>query len=130
MRLIKYIIDDETYVCCTTLLDQQRYPLNELPGVYHGRWGIEELYKISKVLIEIEDFHSKTERGVKQECYAHILLINLARIFELETDKQLPPPSSHKQASNVDRSVKNNYWQDFCGKIKDVNYHRLKPVAW
>ena len=52
------------------------------------------LYKISKEYIDVENFHSQSERGVKQECYAHMLLINLARIFETEDDKQLPPPSS------------------------------------
>ena len=96
MRLIKYQIDDEIYLCATTLIGKQ-YPLDEFPSVYHGRWGIEELYKISKEFIDIEDFHSKSERGVKQEIYAHVLLINVARIFESEADEQLPPSSTNKQ---------------------------------
>ena len=57
------------------------YKIDEFQKLYHGRWGIEELYKISKVYIDVEDFHSSTERGVKQELYAHLLLINIARIF-------------------------------------------------
>ena len=52
-----------------------------------------------------------------KECYAHILLINLARIFESETDKQLPPPSSQLRSSE---EGKNSYWQDFCGEIKNI----------
>lgn len=123
LRLIKYTIEDETYVCCTTLLGEQ-YPLEEFPAVYHSRWGIEELYKISKEFIDVEDFHGKSERGVKQECYAHMLLINLARIFELEADKQLPPPSSgHHQKDDVN-DLKNSYWKNFCGEIKNfkVNF--------
>jgi len=118
LRLIKYTIDNETYICSTTLLDTEKYPLNEFPSVYHGRWGIEELYKISKEFIDVEDFHGKTERGVKQECYAHILLINLARIFESEADKQLPPPPSQLRKSSPEE--KNSYWQDFCGEIKNI----------
>jgi len=120
LRLIKYTIDDTTYVCSTTLLCEQSYPLNEFPAVYHGRWGIEELYKISKEFINIEDFHSKSERGVKQECYAHMLLINLGRIFEFETDQQLPPPpiqDHNKDKCDVDNS---NYWQNFYGEIKRI----------
>jgi hypothetical protein len=53
----------------------------------------QELYKISKKIIEIEDFHSKTDRGIKQELYAHVLLINISRIFEstsLDNSKLLP----------------------------------------
>ncbi len=96
LRLIKYQIADEKYICATTLIGNQ-YPLDEFPRVYHGRWGIEELYKISKEFIDVEDFHSKNERGVKQELYAHALLINIARIFELEANSQLSPQSSSNQ---------------------------------
>ena len=59
LRLFKYKIDDELYVCATTLIGKQ-YPLNEFPRVYHGRWGIEELYKISKQFVQVEDFHGKS----------------------------------------------------------------------
>lgn len=116
LRLIKYTIEDETYVCCTTLLGEQ-YPLEEFPAVYHGRWGIEELYKISKEFIDVEDFHGKSERGVMQECHAHMLLINLARIFEAEADKQLPPPAGHLHEKKTD-DLRNSYWKNFCGEIK------------
>ncbi len=119
LRLIKYKIDNETYVCSTTLFGK-KYPLSEFSDVYHGRWGIEELYKISKMFIDVEDFHSKSERGVKQECYAHMLLINLARIFESETNKQLPPPSSKQRDGKKPSKKKDNYWQNFCGEIKKI----------
>ncbi len=116
LRLIKYKIDNEVYICATTLIDTG-YPVHEFPGIYHGRWGIEELYKISKRFINIEEFHSKTERGVKQELYAHILLINIARIFELEANNQIPP-SSTQNDERENSGFKGNYWQDFCGKIQ------------
>jgi hypothetical protein len=121
LRLIKYQINDEIYVCATTLIGEE-YPLDEFPGVYHGRWGIEELYKISKEFINVEDMHSKTERGVKQELYAHVLLINIARIFEAEVNNQLPPPSIESQEKSD--NIKDSYWQDFCGKLQDykVNF--------
>jgi hypothetical protein len=120
LLLIKYKIDNAVYICATTLIDNQ-YPLNEFPRVYHGRWGIEELYKISKEFINVEDFHSKTERGVKQELYAHVLLINIGRIFESEANNQLPPPSNSKQDDLKKKSdIKESYWQDFCGKIQKM----------
>lgn len=117
LRLIKYTTGDETYVCGTTLFGEH-YPANEFPGVYHCRWGIEELYKISKVFIDVEDFHSKSERGVQQECYAHILLINLARIFESEANKQLPPTSNKDDDNEATGGKQDSYWQDFYGEIK------------
>lgn len=111
LRLIKYQIGEEIYVCATTLVEEY-YPINEFPRLYHSRWGIEELYKISKEFINVEEFHSKSERGVKQELYAHVLLINIARIFEFEANKKLPPLSSNKDIDSKDKEeIKESYWQ-------------------
>ena len=52
----------------TTLLDRDQYSIEQLSDLYHARWGIEELYKVSKRLMEVEDFHGQSERGVKQDC--------------------------------------------------------------
>jgi len=90
MRLIKYVIKGETYCLGTTLDDQNRYDnIQDFIDIYHARWGVEELYKISKRVIEIEDFHSKSERGVKQEIFAHFALITMNRIFANQTDIDL-----------------------------------------
>ena len=64
-----------------TLLDRQRYSVRNLADLYHGRWSIEELYKISKQLLTVEEFHGQTERTVQQELFAHFSLIALARLF-------------------------------------------------
>ena len=97
MRLVKYDIAGTTYCLGTTLLDCVRYPLNALMDVYHARWGVEELYKISKQLFIIEDFHARTERGVKQELYAHFVLITMNRLFANQADIDLNAnDSSHR----------------------------------
>lgn len=118
LRLIKYKIDNEIYICATTLIGEQ-YLLDDFPRVYHGRWGIEELYKISKEFVNVEDFHGKTERGVKQELYAHVLLINIARIFESEANKQLPPPpnDNHQEEKT---EIKESYWQGLFDEIQTL----------
>lgn len=64
IRLIKYRIGSESYTLGTTLLDKNIYKIDKLSKLYHERWGIEELYKISKALIEVQDFHAQSERGV------------------------------------------------------------------
>ncbi len=81
LRLIKYSVAGEVYTLGTTLYDKDIYHLDDFPDVYHARWGVEELYKISKQHIEVEEFHSKSERGVKQELFAHFVLITMTRIF-------------------------------------------------
>ena len=81
VRLIKYTAGTTTYTLATTLLDRQRYSVRDLADLYHGRWSIEELYKISKQLLTVEEFHGQTERTVQQELFAHFSLIALARLF-------------------------------------------------
>jgi hypothetical protein len=86
IRLIKYTIQDTTYCLATTLLCNDKYPAELFPDIYHSRWGVEELYKISKSHFEVEDFHSKHETGIKQELYAHFSLITMNRIFSNEIE--------------------------------------------
>ena len=47
VRLVKYTAGGTTYGLATTLLDPQRYRIQDLSDLYHARWGIEELYRWS-----------------------------------------------------------------------------------
>jgi hypothetical protein len=87
-RLIKYTVAETTYCIGTTLMDKQYEP-NLFKDIYHSRWGIEELYKISKKFIVVDDFHGKTERGVKQELFAHFVLITMNRLCSNKAEEQL-----------------------------------------
>ena len=86
LRLIKYHIAGETYCLGTTLFEENIFP-QDFQDAYHARWGIEELYKISKHIFDVEQFHAKSERGVKQEIYAHFALITINRILGHHADK-------------------------------------------
>jgi hypothetical protein len=99
LRLLKYEIAGSLFCLGTTLRDQHRYALQQFIDVYHGRWGIEELYKVSKLVFDIEDFHSKTPRGVKQEIFAHFFLITLNRLFANHADIELNPDWAPTSAS-------------------------------
>ena len=70
VRLVKYTAGASSYALATTLLDAKAYPARALADLYHGRWSIEELYKISKQMLAVEYFYSRSERGVKQELFA------------------------------------------------------------
>lgn len=100
LRLFKRTIKGKTYIYGTTL-NKNKYPTPYLMDLYHERWTIEELYKINKRVAEIEEFRAKTERGVKQEIYAHLLLINLSRFFEFDAKDSLPPMSEEDQEKCV-----------------------------
>ena len=84
LRLVKYTISDKDYVLGTTL----RYPAADLADLYHGRWSVEELYKISKELLAIAGVHGRTERTGNQELSAHFTLISMARLFASRCERQ------------------------------------------
>ena len=81
LRLVQYAVGDTVFILGTTLLDRDPYSIDQLSDLYHARWGIEERYKVSKQLMEVEDFHGQSERGVKQERYACFTLITMTRLF-------------------------------------------------
>ncbi len=101
MRLIKYQINDNTFCLGTTLVDQNQYNnTQDFIEIYHARWGVEELYKISKHIFMIEDFHAKSERGVKQEIFAHFALITMNRIFANQAEEDLNQSSSDDKTTD------------------------------
>ena len=86
LRLVRYTHRDSEYVLATTLADTGKYTLGDLSDLYHGRWGIEELFRISKTVIAVDEFHSRTERGIRQELYAHFNLIAMTRLLSNRGD--------------------------------------------
>jgi len=105
LRLIKYSMSGTTYTLGTTLLDGDTYPTADFCDLYHARWGIEELYKISKELIQVDEFHAHTERGVKQELFAHFVLLTLNRMLANHTESQL---NAGNEAQSKTRQFKVN----------------------
>jgi hypothetical protein len=87
-RVVRYKYDSTTYFVGTTLLAPE-YTVNDLSDLYHARWSIEELYKISKSLIGVEEFHSKSAQGVRQEIFAHFFAITLSRLIANHTEDSL-----------------------------------------
>ncbi len=124
LRLIKYVVADITYIIGTTLTDAQRYQTSLFSDLYHSRWGIEELYKISKVLIDVEDFHAKTERGVKQELFAHFVIITLGKIFLNQTNDVL----LLNKPSDSPKKIKANQKNCFIAIARNLEALILNPV--
>ena len=81
VRLVRCTTDGGTYTLATTLLDAGHASVDDLASLYHGRWSIEEMYKVSKRTIAVDEFHGRTERGVRQELYAHFNLIAMTQLL-------------------------------------------------
>ncbi len=65
LRLLKWTIHDTEYICATTLLDPP-YTVQSLSDLYHSRWGIEELYKISKLWLRLKIFIPKQKEELSK----------------------------------------------------------------
>jgi hypothetical protein len=112
LRLIRYEIDGNQYFLGTTIMDPQ-ITNEHFKDLYHARWGVEEFYKIAKSHLKVENFHSKTPRGVKQELYASFVLAALTRIVSMaaqsltssENETQKPVRKKRMKASHLKRQA-------------------------
>ncbi len=126
IRLIKYQIDGNIYCLGTTLTDQERYPnIQDFKAIYYERWGVEELYKVSKRVFQIEDFHAKSERGVKQEIFAHFALITMNRYFANQADNH----HNHMDYPDKDPALIGNHGPKQNGKIKTNFKNCIQVIA-
>lgn len=108
-RLIRIELDNgEFEVLCTSLLDPQLYEYDQFEALYHLRWSEEESYKLLKARIEVEDFSGKTERAVRQDFHAKILLMTLCAAFAHPIDekvkKEFVADRERKHAQQINRT--------------------------
>ena len=81
-RLIKVELENgKKEILCTSLTDAEKYLYEEFESLYHYRWNEEEAYKLLKSRIELEDFSSKTARGIKQDFHAKMFLMTLCAAY-------------------------------------------------
>jgi len=67
----------EKEVLCTSLMDSQKYPIEDIAELYHYRWNEEEGYKLFKARMEVENFSGKTALAVKQDFFAKVFIMSL-----------------------------------------------------
>jgi len=88
----RYAFGGAVRVPADVLAQSPRLPGRDRRGL-PGRWGIEELCKVSKRLVGAEQFHARTERGIGQELSAHFNIIAAARSFGNLTEQAVGAPA-------------------------------------
>ena len=82
VRLIKVPLEDgKIEILCTSLLDMEKYRIEEFQGLYHLRWNEEEAYKLLKSRLDLEDFSGKTATAVRQDFFAKVFLMTLCAAY-------------------------------------------------
>lgn len=79
----------------TTLLDEQRYPAEELLMVLKARWSVELNLRHLKTTMKMDVLRSKTAAGVEREIWMYAIVYNAVRLVMLE--------AAAKQQVSVDR---------------------------
>jgi len=108
-RLVKVQLENgETEILCTSLLDTEKYPIDDFKELYHLRWGIEEGYKMYKSRINIEAFTGKTPIAIKQDIYAKVFMMSLCAAYafpiEEKVKKEYQQDNQRKHGQKINRT--------------------------
>lgn len=68
----------------TSLLDADKYPVNEIAGLYLKRWRIETLCRRFKIDVSADIPRSKSSNAIYKEIAARICAINIVSTIMLE----------------------------------------------
>jgi len=105
LRAIRLVSPDGTVsVLLTNLVDPRRFPRTAIIALYWRRWAVETHYRDEKTLQQIEQFHSRTPDGIRQELFAILLGGVIARTL---TALAVPSESLETAQSHVRPQLKN-----------------------
>jgi len=96
--------DGTVSVLLTNLLDTRRFPRTTIIALYWRRWAVETHYRDEKTLQHIEQFHSHTPHGIRQELFAILIGCVIARTL---TALSVPSESLETAQSLVQPQLKN-----------------------
>jgi Transposase DDE domain len=96
--------DGAVSVLLTNLVDLRRFPRAAIIALYWRRWAVETHYRDEKTLQHIEQFHSHTPDGIRQELFAILIGCVIARTL---TALAVPSESSATAQSTVRPQLKN-----------------------
>lgn len=76
----------------TTLLDEKRYPADEVAALYGQRWQIETNLRHLKQTLRMDTLHCKTVPGVNKELAMYAVIYNLVRLVMREASRRQNVP--------------------------------------
>lgn len=88
LRIIRLVSPDGTVsVLLSNLLNQSRYPGEDIVDLYFRRWEVETNYRNEKIVLEIEQFHGKSPNSIRQELFAVTIMSVIARTLMVLTSR-------------------------------------------
>jgi len=84
--------DQEWHLYITSLLAWQKYPVALIVDLYRLRWQIEILFRNLKRVLQIANFVSTTENGVRIQIYAALIHYVLTQLLILKAAQETGRP--------------------------------------
>jgi len=119
IRLVKFKLDnDKIEMLATSLLDEEKYPLEMFKDLYKLRWGIETNYNHLKNHIEIGNFTGFLPIIIKQDFYANILISNIQTLILRDAHEELQKKKKdNKYKYKINRNLSLGFLKE---KIVDI----------
>ena len=96
LRIVRFRLKDgRTEIIATNLLSS-RFTIQDFMDLYHLRWEIETAYHALKVRMELENYSGILTRGILQDTYGAIVMLNIISALMLDLVRSHPLPKSQK----------------------------------
>lgn len=79
-RIVRFRLEDGSYMCVATNLPEDEFPLAEIRQLYKIRWTEETSFRELKYTIGLVDFHSRNKEFIIQEIYTRMILYNFCEL--------------------------------------------------
>ncbi len=93
--------DGTVSVLLTNLLNTVSFPREEIIALYFRRWEVEGYYRDEKVTLEIEQFHTRTPNGIRQELFAAMVMTVISRTLMVLAAEQFLTAEQECQFKNA-----------------------------
>ena len=122
-RIAKFQLDNGTWEVLVTNLNRQDISLQDLKELYHLRWGIETSFRDFKYTLGGKSFHSRKDKFLEQELFAHAVMYNLvtALIEEITVEAK----AGEKHPKKVDFKMAVVCIRDYLYNLGDRIYEDL-----
>ncbi|MBU1643657.1 MAG: IS4 family transposase, partial [Nanoarchaeota archaeon] len=119
MRLVKFELGGgKIEMLATSLLDEEKYPVEMFKNLYGLRWGIETNYNHLKNHIEIGNFTGLLPTIIKQDFYASMLISNIQTLIIRDAQEKLKEKKQdNKYKYKINRNLSLGFLKE---KVVDI----------
>jgi hypothetical protein len=112
----------EIELLASSLLDLVQITTTQISELYQLRWPVEEAYKNLKPKMKLEQFSCRHYKGIYQEFYTPIFMLNLTSLLGNQAQKQITQRTQRRKLSYQYN------WQNAFKFVRDKFISLMKSV--